>query len=212
MRTVLLVRDGASFWDEVGSRLAKANARVVACTAEELAVAADEVGPDLVVLGEQVHRGPGAALRQPRIVVREQLQPTVQVVDGSRPPLALAGWPLPEGTFLELTARMLRVSERRIFRALIRILRPRVQESVMGTSLDFSITGMALRSGTALELGEPVVISLHLPGGKGSLRLLSEVTRVASDPTDASTFYGARFLNLDQPTRQSLREFVWDSQ
>lgn len=212
MRTVLLVRDDAAFWDEVGSRLGKANARVVACTAEELVAAADEVGPDLVVLSDRVHQGAGAGLRQPRIVVRLEPQPSVRVVDGSRPPLAFAGWPLPEATFLELTARMLRVSERRTFRALIRILRPRVRETVMGTSLDFSITGMALRTETALELGETVVISLHLPAGRGSLSLLSEVTRVASDPTDASTFYGARFLNLDPPTRQSLREFVWDSQ
>lgn len=209
VRTVLLVRDAGGFWAEVESHLAKVNARVVACTAPELATALDEVGPDLVVLGEAVHRTLGGVLTRPQIVVRREPTPAVQVVDGARPALAFAGWPLPEATFLELTARMLRVSERRTFRALIRIFRPRVRESLMGISLDFSLSGMALRTDQALELGETLVISLHLPGGKGSLSLLSEVTRTATDPTDGTTYYGARYVNLDPPTRQTLREFVW---
>lgn len=209
MRTVLVVRDDGGFWAEVEARLAKANARVVACTAADLTATVDEVGPDLVVLGEAVHRAQKEALMRPQIVVRREASPGVQVVEGARPALAYAGWPLAETTFMELTARMLRVSERRIFRALIRILRPRIRESFMATSLDFSLTGIALRTDHLLELGETVVISLHLPGGKGSLRLLSEVTRLATDPTDGSTYYGARYLNLDPPTRRSLREFVW---
>lgn len=207
MRTVLLVRDGRAFWAEVESRLAKANARVVVCTAAGLA-ATDQAGYDLVVLDEQLHREQGRTLQRPRIVLRESAEPAVTIVDGERPALAYAAWPLPEAAFLELTARMLRVSERRTFRTLIRILRPRMQVATMGTSLDFSLTGMALRTEQVLEPGETAVVSMHLPGGRESLRFLTEVTRVATDPTDASTYYGVRFVNLDAASQQKLREFV----
>lgn len=203
------MRDGAPWWDELAQRLARANARIVSCTPEEAVAAADETGPELVILGEEVHRSRGRAIHRPQLVIRPGAPTPVAFVEGARPPLAYAAWPVPAEVFLEVTARMLRVAERRTFRTLIRVLRPRVRESFMATSEDFSLTGMGLRADSPLERGETLVVSLHLPGGHGSLQLLAEVTREALDPADGRRYYGARFVNLDAPTRTKLREFVW---
>ncbi len=208
MRTVLVVRDGRPLWDEVVAFLEKAHARVVSCTPEEAAAATDEAGPDLVLMPDEVRRGAGAALQRPQLVLREG-SGGVTFVEGSRPPVAHFAWPLSEGVFLELTARMLRVSERRVFRALVRVLRTRTRDSAMGTSQDFSLSGMAFRAPLRLEPGEPVVVSLHLPGGKGSMQLLAEITRESVDPSDGEVYFGARFSGLEPEVRSLLREFVW---
>jgi hypothetical protein len=210
VRTVLVARDDQPFWGAVELLLARANARVVSCTGAEILEAAAETGPDLVVLGPETHRMAGSYLGRAQIVMNGEPASGVRLIDATRPAVAHAGWPLSEETFLELTARMLRVAERRTFRALVRILRPRLQQTFMGQSEDFSLSGMALRSAVALERGEPIVVSLHLPGSKGSIQLLGEVTREATDPVDGSRYYGVRFLNLDPPLQRKLRDFVWE--
>jgi hypothetical protein len=204
-----VVRDERPLWAELAALLGKVNARVVACTPAEIADAADEAGPDLVLLAERVRRETGGTLQRPQLVLRED--GGVLFVEGSRPPVTFFSWPMKEDAFLELTARMLRVSERRTFRALIRVLRTRTRESAMGTSQDFSLSGMSFRTPLALERGEPVVISLHLPGGRGSMQLLAEITREAVDPADGEAYYGARFGGLEPEVRAMLRDFVWET-
>jgi hypothetical protein len=207
---VLVVRDDQAPWDEVAALLEKANARVVSCTQEEVAAAADEAGPDLVLWSDRVRRGARPAVQRPQLVMRPDGE-GVLFVEGSRPPVAFFSWPLPEEVFLELTARMLRVSERRSFRALIRVLRTRTRESAMGTSQDFSLSGVAFRTSLTLQCGEPIVVSLHLPGGRGSVQLLGEVSRQAIDPADGEPYYGARFVGLEPEVRTLLRDFVWEA-
>jgi hypothetical protein len=208
VRTVLVARDGQPFWDDLERLLARVNARIVCCTGDEIIEAAGEAGAGLVILGGETHRMAGAFLGCARVVVRAD-GAGVRIDEGARPPLAHAGWPVPEEAFLELTARMLRVAERRTFRVLLRILRPRTQETVMGQSEDFSVTGMALRTASRLERGEPLVIALHLPGHELPVRLLAEVTREWAHPADGAPMVGARFVGLDEPTRLLLRDFVW---
>lgn len=208
MRTVLVARERGERWDTVLAWLETVHARVVQCAPSGLLAAADEAGPDLVVAGADL-RVVADDLARPCIFIGTGPSPGIRIDDAVRPPRAEIVWPVSAESFLELTARMMRVAERRGFRALIRVLRPRRQESIMGTSLDFSLTGMALRVAEPLEPSEPLVISMHLPGGRGSLRLLAEVTRTALDPEDGTPYYGARFVALDAAARQTLREFVW---
>jgi len=209
MRTVLVVRDGRELWGEVTALLDRANARVVSCAPHELATAIEDAGPDLVILPEEVRRD-GPRVLRPQLVLSASGE-GVRVDEGARPPLARFAWPLEAEVFLEITARMLRVSERRSFRALIRVLRSRTRESAMGTSQDFSLSGMAFRTAMPLTIGEPVVISLHLPGGRGSIQLLAQVSRESLDPADGEPYYGARFVGLEPSVRALLRDFVWEA-
>lgn len=208
VRTVLVVREGPIPWDDVKRLLARANARLVECTLAQLADVAGRTSPDLVVLSEDAHRAAGSSLQLPQVVMRATGKTGVIMPNGAKPPRAWVSWPLDESTFLEVTARMLRVSERRTFRVLIRIFLPRSGEWFLGRSQDFSLTGLAFHLDRAFTPGEPLVVYLHLPGEGGPVQFDVEVTRTTVNPEDGRAYHGARFVQSDPELRRKLNDFI----
>lgn len=208
VRTVLVVCEGQIPWDDVKRLLGRANARVADCTLAQLGEAASRTNPDLVILGEEAHQAALSSFQRPRIVVFAGGKAEVTMPANSRPPLARVPWPIDEATFLEVTARMLRVSERRTFRALIRILPPGSSDWFLGRSEDFSLTGLAFHADRAFVPGDPLVVSLHLPGDEGAIQFDVVVTREAVDPHHRTAYYGARFVQLAPETRRKLQDFI----
>lgn len=208
MRTVLLVSEGEFPWADLKRLLAKANARIVECTFARFAETAGRTKPDLVVMDEQTHRAAGSSLQHPHVVVRFGAASGVTIPAHAQPPVAWVSWPVDDSVFLEITARMLRVSERRTFRALIRVFVPRSGQWFMGRSEDFSLTGLAFHCDRSFAAGEPLVVSLHLPGGAGGVEFSVEVTREVVNPADGKTYLGARFVRLEPAVRRKLDDFI----
>lgn len=212
VRTVLVVSEGEFPWADLKRLLAKANARIVECTLARFAETAGRTKPDLVVLDEQTHRTAGSSLQHPHVVVRTGAASGVTIPAHARPPVAWVSWPVDDDVFLEITARMLRVSERRTFRALIRVFVPRSGQWFMGRSEDFSLTGLAFHCDRSFAPGEPLVVSLHLPGRAGGVEFSVEVTREVVNPADGKTYLGARFVRLEPAVRRKLDDFILKQQ
>lgn len=208
MRTVLVVCEGRIPWKDVKRLIAKANARVLDCTLAQLAETAGRTSPDLVMLDDAAHQAARGTLRQPQVVVRSGGTTGVTMPTHARPAVAWVSWPLDERTFLELIARMLRVSERRIFRTLIRIFLPRSGEWLMGRSEDFSLTGLAFHIDRAFTPGETLTVYLHLPEDGGAVQFDVEIAREAVNPADGGVYHGARFVRLEPQVRQKLQDFI----
>lgn len=208
MRTVLVVCEGRVPWNDVKRLLAKANARIADCTLAQLEEASDRTNPDLVMLDETAHQAAGRLLRQPQVVVRSGGAAGVTMPTHARPAVAWVSWPLDERTFLEMTARMLRVTERRTFRTLIRIFFPRSGEWLIGRSEDFSLTGLSFHIDRTFTPGEPLVVYLHLPDDGGAVQFEVEMTREAVNPADGGRYHGARFVRLEPQVLRKIREFI----
>ena len=103
-----------------------------------------------------------------------------------------------ERAFLALTSRLLGVSERRLFRAVIGIKRAGQDHVHMGASREFSLTGLSFALAVDLQQGERILISFYVPGARSRVSLEGEVVRVVRRP-------GGRLRLLRGAVRRTLR-------
>lgn len=214
MKRILLIEDGRPFWPRIRDLLAKVNAIVEEAPPGAPAAAAGAAGgvrPDLVVIGDTGFgsrpRGwwSGALL----VLEKGRAPDLVTPIDAAGRQVT-ASSSIDERAFLALTSRLLGVSERRLFRAIIGVKRAGPAHVHMGASREFSLTGLSFSLGVELQPGERVVVSFFVPGAGGRVSLESEIARSFVDPEDGSSCFGARFVGLSAEEQQVLKRFVWN--
>ncbi|MBI4822730.1 MAG: PilZ domain-containing protein [Nitrospirae bacterium] len=205
MKTICLIKDKRPLWEEVIGYLKSANAEVF--TSDESALSATlPRKPDLIITGEKTYRSMNATLQNtPKIIVTDGKQMTVE---RKTKDVYFIVWPVYKEAFLEITARLLYISERRVFNALITITSKDKNETFIGRSENFSMTGIAFKCDKPLSRTDNVIISFYVTGLSRRVSLEAEVMRSAIDPTDGTTYYGARFINLSAETKAILTRFI----
>lgn len=213
MKRILLIEDGRPFWPRIRDLLAKVNAVVEEGRPGDPVAAAGGARPDLVVIGDT-----GFASR-PRgwwsgalLVLEKGRAPDLitPIGEGDRQLAASSG--IDGRAFLSLTSRLLGVSERRLFRAIIGVKRAGQDHVHMGASREFSLTGLSFTLAADLRSGERVLISFYVPGARSRISLEGEIARSFADPEDGSSCFGARFVGLSAEEQLVLKRFVWDQE
>jgi hypothetical protein len=210
MKRILLIEDGRPFWPRIRDLLAKVNAVVVEARPGEAVPAGAAARPDLVVIGDT-----GSAARPPGwwdgalLVLEKGRPPDLVTPIGAGERQVAASSSIGERAFLALTSRLLGVSERRLFTAVIGIRRAGHGHVHMGASREFSLTGLSFSVGVELAPGERVLVSFYVPGANSRVSLEGEVVRAFDDPEDGSRCFGARFVGLSADEQRVLKRFVW---
>lgn len=210
MKRILLIEDGRPFWPRIRDLLAKVNAVVVEVRHGEPVPPAPAEQPDLVVIGDTGHEVRPAGWWPGALLVLEKGRPPEYLSslgEGDRRMAASSS--IDERSFLALTSRMLGVSERRLFCAVIGIKRAGNIHVHMGASREFSLTGLSFSLAVELHQGERIVVSFYIPGARRRVFLEAAVVRSFTDPADGSSCYGARFAGLSAEEAGMLRRFVW---
>ena len=210
MKRILLIEDGRPFWPRIRDLLAKVNAVVDGQGSGDPFPSGGGARPDLVVIGDtsQAARSPGwwgGAL----LVLEKGRAPDLVIPIGSGSQQVAVSSSIGERAFLSLTSRLLGVSERRLFRAVIGVRRTGQKHVHMGASREFSLTGLSFSLGVDLLQGERVQVSFYIPGARTRVSLAGEVVRSFADPEDGSSCFGARFVGLSADEHQVLKRFVW---
>lgn len=211
MKRIWLVEDDRPFWPRIRGLLAKVNA-VVTVVGPGGAIPADPAGrPDLVAIGDvnQAARSP-EWWGGPLLVLGQARASDLVTPIGTGSQQVTASSSIGERALLALTSRLLGVSERRLFRAVIGIRRTGQGHAVMGSSREFSLTGLSFSLGESLVQGERVQISFYVPRVAGRVSLEAEIVRPFVDPKKGSSCYGARFVGLTADEQRVLKRFVWD--
>jgi hypothetical protein len=210
VKRIMLIEDGRPFWPRIRDLLAKVNAVVAEVRPGDSIPADVAARPDLVVIGDtsQAARSPGwweGAL----LVLEKGRAPdfVTPIGDGSQQVTASSS--IGESAFLALTSRLLGVSERRLFRAVIGIKRAGQAHVHMGASREFSLTGFSFSLEVALLQGERILVSFYVPGANSRVSLEGEVVRSFADPEDGSSCFGARFVGHSVEEQQVLKRFIW---
>ena len=212
MKRILLIEDGRPFWPRIRDLLAKVNA-VAAEVPAGTPLPAAVPPPDLVVIGDT-----GFASR-PRgwwagalLVLEKGRAPELVTAIGDSDRQVAASSSIDERGFLALTSRLLGVSERRLFRAIIGVKRAGQAHVHMGASREFSLTGLSFSVAEELQPDERIVVSFYVPGARSRISLEGVVARSFADPEDGSRCYGARFVGLSAEEQAVLKRFVWDQE
>ncbi|HEY5999879.1 MAG TPA: PilZ domain-containing protein [bacterium] len=210
MKRILLIEDGRPFWPRIRDLLRKVNAVVEELGPGETFAERGGTAPDLLIVGDAGRAaGRTGRWRGPLLVLEKGRDPDdVTPRDGAAQQVT-ASSSVGERTFLALTSRLLGVSERRLFRAVIGVKRARQAHVHMGASREFSLTGLSFTAPAELAVGERIVVSFYVPGAGQRVALEAEVARAFPDPEDGSTCYGARFAGLSPAEEDVLRRFVW---
>ncbi len=204
MKTICLVRDGRPFWQEVESYLKAVNARVFASEYKTLQQDILSKKPEIVIAGERSYREVlSIAQFIPKLIIYEGKADEINTKD-----VYFLRWPEGRSSFLEITSRLLYISERREFKTVINISFKDRKETFLGKSVNFSMTGMAFKFEKDMNLRDIVTVSFFLPGNAGRISIEAEVMRQSTNPDDKTTYYGARFLNLSGDTKNILENFI----
>lgn len=210
MKRIWLIEDDRPFWPRIRGLLAKVNA-VVTRLGPEGAIPADAAGrPDLVVIGDSNQAArPSGWWGGPLLVLEKERASDLVTPIGTGSQQVTASSSIGERALLALTSRLLGVSERRLFRAVIGIRRTGQGHASMGASREFSLTGLSFSLEESLVQGERVQISFYVPGANGRVSLEGEIVRSFVDPKDGSNCFGSRFVGLSADEQQVLKRFVW---
>lgn len=210
MKNVFLLLDGHPSREPVMKYFAGVNASVTALDPEFSPEDLREKAPDLFVLAEE-HATSHLLYRlkdYATIVITDDGNPGDVNSSPSRSKRATATWPVMAEDFLRLSAEMARLSQRRLFRAIVRVFSARSNKSSMAQSIDFSSSGMAFRAEEKFSVGETLEVSVSLPGANESLKLPVEIMRIVERREREESVYGARFAGIDGETLSRLQGFI----
>lgn len=210
MKRIALIDDGRPFWPRIRELLAKVNAVVADLPAGAAVPLAAGARPDLVVVGDTGYaERPAGWWAGPLLVVEKGRAPElVTPLGGGERQLAISS-AIPERTLLSQTSRLLGVSERRLFCAVVGIRRAGHAHGHMGASREFSLTGLSFALPVELQPSERFELSFYVPGARRRIALETEVVRSFLDPEDGARCYGARFVGLSAGDQETLKRFVW---
>jgi hypothetical protein len=209
MNKIALVTDNAFYWKFIETCFARINANVVVFPENTSDEDIAETGPGLLVMGFDRIAPLGSPLRRVKtIVIGNGDLEIPEQTRSSREKLCFLRWPVKKQQLLQEAADMLGISPRKAFRAVVRILSPDSEIGVIGTSVDFSSTGMSFAADRYYSIGHEVAISLSIPGDGTRLDLPGRVARSWTNESDGTSEYGVQFKPLDPSTERALKAFV----
>lgn len=204
MKTICIIKDGRPFWEEITEYLKAVNARVFPMTDKFDLQSILEKSPDIVITGERAYKEISAlSQNMPKLIITEGGSAESKSKD-----VYFINWPAGEEAFLEMTSRLLYISERRLFKTVISITMRGKNNVFMGRSLNFSMSGMAFKSDRPLNSGDILTISFFIPGSDERLSVDAVVMRSSIDPDGGAVYYGARFFGIGKDIRNALERFI----
>lgn len=212
MKRILIIKDGSSYWATVDYLFREVNAEIVSLDGDTDMSQAGAANPDLIMIGRaSLSRLPPTLWKKPRIVFVTENQ---NVGEQSLPPQErnqqLLWWPRDRAKLLEIASVVLGISPRKKFKALIRVFRGGDTQGFIGSSTDFSLTGMAFSAESTIISGSRVDISLSLPSGNESLRFSLNVLRCTDEELGGVRHYGGEYVNMPQDTLKRITSFLYD--
>lgn len=203
MKTICIIKDERSFWEEIEGYLKDVNARVFSFDSPSLECLSER-NQDLIIGNVRIYKKLISIPQNiPKIVITDETIPD----DKSRD-IYFIKWPISKDTFLEITSRLLSISLRRTFKTIISITSKVDNETCIGQSLDFSMSGMSFKSEKSFNVGDILKLGFFIPNFSERVSFDAEVMRSYFDPDDVSIHYGARFLNIDEKMKKVLEGFI----
>jgi hypothetical protein len=204
MKTICIVKDERPFWTEIESYLKTVNARVIPLDLRAVLKDISEKNPDIVIAGERALRElAGISQNIPKLVITEG-----DVAESKSKDVFFLKWTTTKEPFLELTSRLLYISERRIFKTVITIYHKGRNDTFLGKSLNFSLSGMAIKVDRPLDSGDILSISFFIPNSDNRISIDAEVMRKSVDLDGSFVYYGVRFIDLDDRIKDMLEGFI----
>jgi hypothetical protein len=209
MRKIVLATDEAFYWKYIESCFESINADMTVfppgAPDEEIAAS----GAGLLVMGFDRIAPLGSPLRRFRtIVISDRERAFPEQTRASRDKILFLQWPVAKDQLLLKAADMLGISPRKTFRATVRIFSPDAAFGVLGTSLDFSSTGMSFVAERYYSIGHEVSVKISVPGEGERLTLPGRVARSWTNESDGTSEYGVEFRPLESATAGTLKRFI----
>lgn len=204
MKTICIIKDREPCWREIASYLEDVNVRVCYLESGSFLQEIADNSPDILIVSEKIYKeGLYVPESIPKLIITGQEIPEAKIKN-----VYFLKWPARQEPFLEMTSRLLYVSERRLFTTVITIVHKGKKEPFFGKSVNFSMSGMAFKSDNLLRQGDILTISFYLPACYKRVTLEVEVMRNSIDPQDRSLYYGARFLNMEHSVKDAFEDFI----
>jgi hypothetical protein len=208
---VYIQSDGSSYWDDIVAYLKSINAHIVNFQDDLDPETFKNKPPSLVIISERAkndrltYQLRGYAI----VVLNEEGIPGTVTPSPKNPKMVFVNWPLTADDFLKLSAKLVRLSERKFFRTIVRLFLAGSDVCYMGQSADFSHSGMAFVSHQPFKIGDRLEISMSLPGREESIRFPVKIMRI--DIKDDQTKYGAKYVDCDDATLEVINSFMLQS-
>ena len=202
MKTICLIKDEKPFWKEIEEYLILVNARVFPLNEKDALQNISEKNPDIIIGGERTYEV--ASFISQNIIKLFVLDKDVK--EDKNKNAYFLKWPVTKEAFLDMTSKLLYIYDRRFFRTIISITPKGKNETFLGRSLNFSMSGMAFNVDKPMKPGDILTISFFISSKR--LKIDAEVMRSSIDPDDGSVYYGARFLNIEKDTEDVMENFI----
>lgn len=116
--------------------------------------------------------------------------------------------PVDKFRFIATVSKLMRRVPRRVFRILISLQTEEGNVRYTGVSVDFSETGIAFESSAAFENGQILSVNFVNPKNRKRFSLKVEVVRKASTQPGGTSFYGVKFRDMTEQSRQEVKNFL----
>ncbi len=204
MKTICILKNRQTFWKDIAMYLEDVNANVCYLESESVLQDITSNPPDILIAEEKSYKEILSLPESiPKLIITEG-----DITEIKSRNIYFLRWPAGREPFLEMTSRLLYVSERRLFTTVITIVPKGKEEACFGKSVNFSMSGMAFTSDKLLRQGDILTVSFYIPGSYKRVKLEMEVMRNSIDPKDRSLYYGARFLNIENDVKDAFESFI----
>jgi hypothetical protein len=209
LKSIFIIGGSDPLWAEVKKFLTKINTTLFTLNHDTDLAMLESLDPSLLIMNSETYLTmPPIADSFMKLIIKEEGSSMPLLREGSGKGAVMVDWPQEERAFLELTSRLLTVSPRRSFKALIRILPKGDTVTYMGESENFSLTGIGFRTNHTLQQGDEVEISFYVPANRKTANFGAEVVRCLPCHVDDATRYGARYVNLAPDTEEVMNKFI----
>lgn len=209
LKNIFIIGDNEPLWAEVKKFLTNINTTCFTLNHGPDLAMLESLDPALLIMNSRTYLTmPPLADGHMKLIINDDGSSTPLLQEGSGKGVVIVDWPQEERAFLRLTSRLLAVSPRRSFKALIRILPKGDTITYMGESEDFSLTGIGFRTNRTLQQGDEVAISFSVPANRQAANFEAEVVRCLPCHVDDATRYGARYVNLASDTEEVMNKFI----
>lgn len=204
MKTICILKDKRPFWNEITMYLEDVNVKVFCLDGKSVLQEISDKTPEIIIAGEKAYKEMSSVPeRIPKLIITEG-----NIAETKSRNVYFLRWPVRREPFLEMTSRLLYISERRLFTTVITIMPKGKEEPCFGRSVNFSMSGMAFKSDKLLKQGDILTISFYIPDCDKRVKVEVEIMRNSVDPQDRSLYYGARFLNIEDNVKDELESFI----
>lgn len=204
MKTIYLIKDERPFWEEISEYLRTVNAKTYSFDSSSFSQKLPIKNQDLIIGSVRIYKKLLAISQNiPRLIITDGT-----ISESTSNDIHFLKWPTSKEAFLEITSRLIAVSLRRNFKTIVSIILKDDNETSMGQSLDFSMSGLSFKSERTFDVADILRINLFIPNFSERVSFDVEIMRSYFDPEDAAIHYGVKFLNVDEKMKEVLENFI----